>query len=155
MKEQLISLETAKLVKEKQFQEYTSYFYTKENGLCSIDNDGETLNIYNDALTFKDSIWDCNGEFWYNLIEDEEGIGAQLYEPIKYPAPTQSLLQKWLREQHKIILIIGYQYEYDSTPYSYWIYKEGQSSPINQWVDDLETYEEALEKGLQEALKLI
>lgn len=155
MKEQLISLETATLAKEKQFQEYTSYFYTKENGLCSIDTDGEILNIYNDDLTFKDSIWDCNGDFWYNEIEDEEWIYAQSYEPIKYPAPTQSLLQKWLREKHKIILIIGYQYEYDSTPYSYWIYKEEQSLPINQWVDDLETYEEALEKGLQEALKLI
>ena len=155
MKEQLISLETATLAKEKQFQEYTSYFYTKENGLCSIDNDGETLNIYNDDLTFKDSIWDCNGDFWYNEIEDEEGIYTQTYEPIKYPAPTQSLLQKWLREKHKIVLIIGYQYEDDLTPYSYWIYKEGESLPINQWVDDLKTYEQALELGLQEALKLI
>lgn len=155
MEDKLIEYSTAKLAKEKQFQEYTSYFYTKENGLCSIDTDGEILNIYNDDLTFKDSIWDCNGDFWYNEIEDEEGIYAQTYEPIKYPAPTQSLLQKWLREKYKIILIIGYQYEYDSTPYSYWIYKEEQSLPINQWVDDLETYEEALEKGLQEALKLI
>ena len=156
MSDTLISFETAKLAKEKQFQEYTSYFYTKENGLCSIDTDGEILNIYNDDLTFKDSIWDCNGDFWFREnTNNEEGIEFEPYEPIKYPAPTQSLVQKWLREKHKIILIIGYQYEYDSTPYSYWIYKEEQSLPINHWVDDLETYEEALEKGLQEALKLI
>jgi len=68
---------------------------------------------------------------------------------------TQSLLQKWLREKHKIVLIVGYQYEHDSTPYSYWIYKENNSLPLNQWINDLKTYEEALELGLIEALKLI
>ena len=73
----------------------------------------------------------------------------------EFSAPTQSLLQKWLREKHHLIIIVAYQYEHDSTPYSYWIYKEFQSLPINQWVNDLNTYEEALEVGLQEALKLI
>lgn len=73
----------------------------------------------------------------------------------EFSAPTQSLLQKWLREKYHLIIIVAYQYEYDSTPYSYWIYKEFQSLPINQWVNDLNTYEEALEVGLQEALKLI
>ena len=68
---------------------------------------------------------------------------------------TQSLLQKWLREEHHLIVIVAYQYEYDSTPYSYWIYKERESLPINQWINDLKTYEEALEIGLQQALKLI
>ena len=73
----------------------------------------------------------------------------------EFSAPTQSLLQKWLREKHHLIIIVAYQYEYDSTSYSYWIYKENNSLPINQWVNDLNTYEEALEMGLQEALKLI
>ena len=73
----------------------------------------------------------------------------------EFSAPTQSLLQKWLRKKYHLIIIVAYQYEYDSTPYSYWIYKEFQSLPINQWVNDLNTYEEALEVGLQEALKLI
>ena len=64
-------------------------------------------------------------------------------------------LQKWLREKHHLIIIVAYQYEHDSTPYSYWIYKELQSLPINQWVNDLNTYEEALEAGLQKALSYI
>lgn len=34
-------------------------------------------------------------------------------------------------------------------------YKERESLPINQWINDLKTYEEALEIGLQQALKLI
>ena len=63
--------------------------------------------------------------------------------------------KKWLREEHHLIVIVAYQYEHDSTPYSYWIYKENNSLPLNQWINDLKTYEEALEKGLQEALKLI
>lgn len=160
MKEQLISLETATLAKEKQFQEYTSYFYTKENGLCSIDTDGEILNIYNDDLTFKDSIWDCNGDFWYNEIEDEEGIYAQTYEPIKYPAPTQSLLQKWLRETHQLHLEIQVQ-DYVETPKFYWdifgTYKNNKMIRCiaNSPREDYVSYEEALETGLQEALSYI
>lgn len=73
----------------------------------------------------------------------------------QFSAPTQSFLQKWLREKHRLIVLVGYNYEYDSTPYTYWIYKENESNPINQWVNDLHTYEDALELGLQETLKLI
>ena len=160
MNEQLISFETAKLAKEKQFQEYTSYFYTIENGLCSIDTDGEILNIYNDDLTFKDNIWDCNGDFWYNEIEDEEGIYAQTYEPIKYSAPTQSLLQKWLREKYFLHIVLIPTVTGDMT------YKivdiqcdpqhEIERPPYNDvCAYDFTTYEEALENGLQEALELI
>ena len=87
---------------------------------------------------------------------DEDGIlTGNCEQSYNYVAPTQSLLQKWLREEHHLIVIVAYQYEHDSTPYSYWIYKENNSLPLNQWINDLKTYEEALEKGLQEALKLI
>ena len=161
MQEQLISLKTAKLAKEKQFQEYTSYFYTKENGLCSIDTDGEILNIYNDDLTFKDSIWDCNGDFWYNEIEDEEGIYAQTYEPIKYPAPTQSLLQKWLRDREENIVIVipmrDFHRNYNGWYYETFTQLTKKDKPVLMISSDknFDTYEEALENGLQEALKLI
>lgn len=89
----------------------------------------------------------CGG--FPNCICDAVRIDNYIYKP------TQSLLQKWLREKHHLIITIAYQYEHDSTPYSYWIYKENNSLPINQWVNDLNTYEEALELGLQETLKLI
>ena len=151
-KEQLISFETAKLTKEKQFQEYTSYFYTEETGLCSIDGDGDILNIYNNDLTLKDIIWDCNGDFWYNEIEDEEDVYAQTYEPIKYPAPTQSLLQKWLREKHKIHITI---FSSSQESWMFRITKPNQMLTEGIYGEDFITYEEALEVGLQEALKLI
>ena len=87
---------------------------------------------------------------------DDDGIlTGNCEQSYNYVASTQSLLQKWLREKHHLIIIIAYQYEHDSTPYSYWIYKEFQSLPINQWVNDLNTYEEALEAGLQKALSCI
>jgi hypothetical protein len=63
---------------------------------------------------------------------------------------SQSLLQKWLREEHK----------YNVTPH--FSVKSGWNCngvPLyhfgSVWTDYFETYEEALEKGLQEALKLI
>ena len=69
--------------------------------------------------------------------------------------PTQSVAQKWLRETKNLHIEISYMYE------NYWIYDiltipnhdlVGLSDrPIVRY----NTYEEALEAGLQEALKLI
>lgn len=65
--------------------------------------------------------------------------------------PTQSLLQKWLREEHNIDIYVKPSYGgyYCSLEYDF---SERSGSKIL----DLETtYEEALEKGLFEALELI
>lgn len=59
--------------------------------------------------------------------------------------PSQSLLQKWLREVHKIHIHINC---YGDNVWSFHIPNIGGDSPFH-------TYEEALEIGLQEALKLI
>ena len=166
MQEQLISFETAKLAKEKQFQEYTPYFYTEETGLCSIDGDGDILNIYNNDLTLKDIICDCNGDFWFRG-EDEK---FEFYEPIKYPTPTQSFLQKWLREKYKLEVHVSFNpdwewndkdeclcvnkgYRVDWGFVGIWKKYETESYPLEK--SNISTYEEALEVGLQEALKLI
>jgi hypothetical protein len=71
-----------------------------------------------------------------------------------YLALTQSLLQKWLREVHKIDVEIQRSGEINASRdgFKYSIY--GESS----WdYSDIvfKIYEEALEKGLLEALKLI
>jgi len=68
-----------------------------------------------------------------------------------YSAPTQSLLQKWLREIHAIDIWVE---RYNSTErFYYQCPKVHDIHPhLNHWGD---TYEEALEKGLQQALKLI
>lgn len=149
--EQIISFKTAKLAKEKGFDNlYNKYFYTEEDGLCSIDCDGEVLNVFNDDLALKSHTYCCNGDFWYDENKEE------FYDPIKFPAVTQSLLQKWLRKTNKILVEVVAVDDWD-----HWIYSittEGIMCPFEQlpWSGiEYLTYEEALEIGLQEALKLI
>lgn len=86
--------------------------------------------------------------------------GGRLYN-VKFPdktyfvRPTQSLLQKWLREVHKVDFTLyldngGYTVEWS------FLGKNNKWDPKKQGAkEDFKTYEEALEAGLQEALKLI
>lgn len=79
-------------------------------------------------------------------------------------APTQSLLQKWFRDTHNIdvqsylILIeknkCTLQQLKSEKEYTYSIYIEGVAT-FNWIVSYDKSYEEALEKGLLKALKLI
>ena len=76
-------------------------------------------------------------------------------------APTQSLLQKWLRERHGIQteISMGVKYINDKLTnlYSYSIFSCSPQLKIN-WKFSYKkpiTYEEALEAGLLEALKQI
>jgi hypothetical protein len=118
MEEQLIEFETAKLAKDKGFNEIPCHY------------------VY------------------------DEGILKQSYQAFNRLnfelAPTQSLLQKWLREEHEIYLCpIWNTYNVDLMDML------GYKCKIFTWKkgEDMtkvfKTYEEALEKGLQEALKLI
>ena len=140
MQEQIIGFELAKLAKEKGFRGDTMSRYTTDNNIL---DEGELMKYPECYCHPEDSVCECG--FTYELSHWNRYISA----------PTQALLQKWLREKHKLIVIVSYQYEPDSTSYSYWIYKENKPLPLNQWIDDLYTYEEALESGLFEALKLI
>ena len=130
MKEQLISFETAKLAKEKGF------------------NVNSTSSCWVRLL---------NGEIIHNneredILEHERG---EYY----LSQPTQSLLQKWLRETHKIIVDV-YQESQDHQYTGYWKvdisefgnYKEDElpDPPITSL-----SFENALESGLLEGLKLI
>lgn len=65
---------------------------------------------------------------------------------------TQSLLQKWLREVHNIHITI---YSKSQESWMYRITKKGQSLKEGLYGEDFETYEQALEDGILEALKLL
>jgi len=70
--------------------------------------------------------------------------------------PTQSLLQKWLREVHNITIIVAPIHETEDTKslVKYWYY----ILDVEDDSDDEVFYgnwEDALEMGLQEGLKLI
>ena len=82
---------------------------------------------------------------------DEDGmITGNCEQAYNFVAPTQSLLQKWLREKHKIHI----ELQCDSNYYKYFILIYYKTNCVFS-LDDSLIYEEALEIGLQEALKLI
>ena len=66
-------------------------------------------------------------------------------------APTQSLLKKWLRVEHKLDVIVSVVYTGDGKRYHCDLFTTYMSSLPSIF----DTYEEAFEEGLQEALKLI
>ena len=129
MQEELIKFKTAKLAKEKGFNIYNDFFYCETFGLCQLGE--ETLCVFNHPKTNKiEFIYDCNNEF-------EEGE--------RFYAPTQSLLQKWLREVHNIFIDVNINL----------FCAIFHNKDFYTVTDYYNIYEEALEIGLQEALKLI
>jgi len=134
--EALISFNTAKLAKEKGF-------------------DIPCIATYKDAELYhhksKRYIDLSMSKKW---IEEPIKNSAMLDAKVpRYSAPTQSLLQKWLRDVHNIHIEI----QSPDTPNETWgshiryINKFGNRGDCG----DSETYEQALEAGLLEALKLI
>ena len=135
MEEELITLQTAKLAKEKGFDVRCekAYFETGRHILETI-RDGEITFPYKPPRILKRNYGD---EFTIFIAE----------------APTQSLLQKWLREEYNIIVLVDYE-GIDGYYYKFYSYKEGNKN-YDASYKNYNTYEEALEVGLQEGLKLI
>lgn len=133
MKEQLINFETAKLAKEKRFDvEFI------EDVNAQIYDSNKELTKYNYYM------------YCFSLEELEE------YEDeILYLAPAQSFLQKWLREEHNIHININTFYFIDIKKFGYEIEDIVYDDGALILSGTQGKYEEALEKGLYEALKLI
>ena len=143
MEEQLISYETAKLAKEKGFDEKVYREYDKSGYLrCTSKSADVVLGPYDELL-----------------------------KSTEYPAPTQSLLQRWLREVHNCFIDILPHRDGDSKNKQWKSKKDvfwtvevdyyGKNFEI-ELTDDSDftqhfnnNYEEALEIGLYQALKLI
>ena len=127
MEEQLISFETAKLAKEKGF----------------------TQNPYVISYSYRYEFTDYTGCILSNsLFNPSSNICT---------VPTQSLLAKWLREEHNIYVSPRESYAFDGTldfvctVNGVFVNHNFKDKPINRF----ENFEEAYEIGLQEALKLI
>lgn len=123
MKEQIISSVTAKLAKKIEFNNGSKFGYNENKDL--IEASGYVFN--------KDL--DENDSNLYFICE----------------APTQSLLQKWIRETHGIHIEIT---TFNSM-YQAHIYEIKDKYNSSTGTGHYETYEDALEKGLYEALLLI
>ena len=135
MEEELITLQTAKLAKEKGFDVRCekAYFETGRHILETI-RDGEITFPYKPPRILKRNYGD---EFTIFIAE----------------APTQSLLQKWLREEYNIIVLVDYE-GIDGYYYKFYSYKEGNKN-YDASDKNYNTYEEALEAGLYQALLLL
>ncbi len=142
MEEQLVSLETAKLAKEKGFTIYTQKVYVE-----TLEHTLEMGRGGDRAFPYQATRVLTSGKF------DE-------WDVVHCKAPTQSLLQKWLREVHNIHLKIEIS---NIGRYYYQLYhfepknKSNVLFFINQDTNQTKhnTYEEALEVGLQEACNLV
>lgn len=65
--------------------------------------------------------------------------------------PTQALLQRWIREEHKIHIGV----DYDRHGWSYFITDLKDNSGEVNWSKNYVTYEEAMEAGLLRVLSEI
>lgn len=142
MKEELVSFEIAKLLKRLGFISFSEeelksrmcivHYIYDEDGKLAYDEDGFYVNTWvYDGI----SIFPIKGK--YRLLDTVE-------------APTQSLVQKWLREIHNIHLLNGFNYD----KHQFKVVRNiAFTSPI--MTAEYDTYEEALEEALQQGLKLL
>ena len=152
MKEQLISFETAKLAKQKGFKEMCFAAFHKNNR-----NDGY----------FESGIISQSEYFRFPKMSNGDKIAVLQKDYIHtILRPTQSLLQKWIREVHNIEILINRippeavlasknNGKNILNNYSYYVWSLNNNPRIANKGSFKNTYEEALEVGLQEALKLI
>ena len=148
MKEQIISFETAKLAKEKGFNiQCINYYF--EDGEFRENTLTGTNGYYGDEylFTFNEFLENWNNK-WLTKKNGDRCFGCNKTKGYfeTYSAPTQSLLQKWLREKCNIHITIWY----NELTEKYRI-----DTPENLDGIEYSTYEQALGKGLYEALKLI
>ena len=139
--ETYVSLETAKLAVEKGFPEYNkcdySYYYSPAHTIYD-HRKGEDIEF----------------EETKPYVSNYKG---DISPSIKLaPAPSQAYLHKWLREKHNIIIDINWYggLEYPRICFNYTIGGKvyGGHKKLGPVMD---SYEEALEFALFEALKLI
>lgn len=135
MKEELISFETARLAKKKGFNELCRNVYLED----------KTIHEYAYYESSTDGQYDCNKD-----IDQYDNSVNKL--KVLCSAPTQSLLQKWLREKHNIPVLV---YQADPSRKTHGCSIKWFDKVYKEQICSGRSYEEALEKGLQEALNLI
>ncbi len=133
MKDQLVTFETAKLAKEKGFEIKTMPFYRVIEPMSSDvkyfgKKDKEILVKYNNQF---DSVWS------------------------DFSAPTQSLLQKWLREKHKIHAFAHPVEDLNSFLSIVDVMTPSAFERLYISYNEYNNFENALERSLKEGLKLL
>ena len=127
MSDRVIKLDTAKLASEKGFS-----LHGEDSGCYLLKNDQFFPSTY-------------------NLAKYDVGVGREFTKFIY--APTQTTLQTWLREEHKID-VFAYSVRFQGyVEIGYYTFTVRGVNPVKNY--RFETYEEALEVGLTTGLKEI
>lgn len=137
MEEQKVSYDTAMLAKEKGFPQLSPLHVYSERLAHSFEDYHTGKEIKMDPLPPR-------------ILSRREGDTERFH----CVAPTQSLLQKWLREVHNIHVAPLPSYNKFGQYTCEVVFKIGDIQDSIQ-LDYYDSYEEALEIGLQVALKLI
>ena len=157
MKEQLVSFETAKLAKEKGFDIHCPNFYFEDGEFRKNELTG-TNGYYGEEYCFEQEefLENWNDGFLTNKLGDRcFGCKKSNNYFETFSAPTQSLLQKWLREVHNIDVISYPSFMGKQRNYYYVIFTNRDFENYMQGLSNNYSYEEALEIGFKEALTYI
>jgi hypothetical protein len=142
MKDERITLETAKLAKNKNFNEFVNGTYTEylvDQTDPEYPEGGGPFSMKKGEIEF-DTTYIRNND-------NNSDLTCKNYAC--YSAPTQSLLQKWLREVHNIH--VGLIHE--SHGWMFILSNITENDEGKCGYDNYKTYEEALEAGFKKAFR--
>lgn len=116
---------------------------------------------FDTAMLSKDNDYIENTYNFYKIKDEEDivhdGFSNNIFfQEVRVAAPTQSVLQKWLRKNHNIEILVTRPYNSSGEPFwSFEVYYNGiiVNSIVNK--TEFKSYEESLEVGLRFGLNLI
>jgi len=139
MKDEKVTLDTAKLLKEKNFNILVHGCYVEYN-VTRID----PVEGYNKG--------DIEIETSY-FINNDPKTDYSNSSYTMYARPTHSLVQKWLREVHNIQVYAASHTKNGDGKYRDYVAHINDKDINDARDEEFQTYEEALEVGLQVALE--
>ena len=126
IKEDYVSFETAKLLKEKGFDESISMVYMSYGDLCKLHRYDSIRNSnYNDITK---NYFECT-------------------------APTLQMAMKWLREVHKLYVDVYIVKNYSNKTVEYCITIEDLNVPSSDDGFDIRPFHESYEEAAESAIK--
>ena len=141
------SFETAKKVKSKGYNKPTKMILRRINFHCESMNPGERTDPANWSEWEEIESYDP----FCNSYEEKLHNGA-IKKQWVVPLLELHLAQKWFRDEHKLHVTI---YSCSQESWMYRITKQGQKLEEGIYAEDFPSYEEALDKALQEMCNLI
>lgn len=148
MKDERITLETAKLAKAKNFNEFVQGSYTE----YLVDKTDPEYPEGGGPFGMKKGEVEFDSSYIRNNDKNSD-LTCKSYAC--YSAPTQSLLQRWLREIHNIQVYCYSHTKNGEGKYRDYVVYVNDNVLNDPRDEDYQTYEEALEVGLQFALEMI